>query len=339
MSVCVLAPRVSDAAPRRRDEGPLFTPIDTGQAAAADARALAAKGQCGKALEAFDRALHSSIDMTLRRDRGLCHETLDHPFPAMDDYRAYLTANPDAADADDIRTRLERLELETGVGGPSPNAPKSSEDIPAEPALADESAPGTSDTGKRKAVAKKTYDDEEAAYHKYDQALSSPLRRGTGGILGIYSDGRGWTNAGNTLGSFEIGGQVRWSFSQVSALYGQIGYVTYQQGLENIGSSAESAGGLALGIGFEIRIRLDNNATNQILVGPLVEYQYVTNSILNIASNLLVPEGKVGYRHIFGYGFGLELTADAGSPVLLQSSRGGFEGAIWGGTVAILLTF
>jgi hypothetical protein len=33
---------------------------------------------------------------TLRRDRGPRHERLGHPYPARDDYRAYLTAEPNA---------------------------------------------------------------------------------------------------------------------------------------------------------------------------------------------------------------------------------------------------
>jgi hypothetical protein len=342
ISVCVLAPVPAQAAPKRRDEGPLFTQVDTGQAAAAEARALAAKGQCEKALPVFDRALRSSIDVAVMRDRGLCQEQLGHPFPASDDYRAYLTAMPDAQDASDIQDRLDRLEVQTGVGGPASNpAPhRSAEDVPDERALADESAPGTSDTGKRKAVAKKTYDEEEAAYHRYDQAMSSPLRRGTGGIFGIYTDGRGSTTSGNTVPSFELGASIRWSFSQVSTLYGQIGYVTYQEsGVDGVASTGISASGLALGIGYEIRIRLDEGATNAFLLGPIVEYQYITNGNTNQALNFLIPEGKLGYRHIFGYGFGLELTGDVGTTVVLQSQNGGVNGVIWGGSLALLLSF
>ena len=51
-------------------------------------------GDCAGAIEVFDAALRSSIDSTLHRDRGLCHEKLGHAYPAIDDYRAYLTARP-----------------------------------------------------------------------------------------------------------------------------------------------------------------------------------------------------------------------------------------------------
>src|SRR5947209_7898992 len=53
-------------------------------------------GDCAAALDAYDVALRTSIDPALRRDRGLCHEQLGHPYPAIDDYRAYLTARPNA---------------------------------------------------------------------------------------------------------------------------------------------------------------------------------------------------------------------------------------------------
>src|SRR5580704_11205041 len=67
------------------------------------ARSRMRNGDCAGALEAFDAAIMHSIDPTLQRDRGLCHEQLGHPYPAIDDYRAYLTAEPDAADAEGIR--------------------------------------------------------------------------------------------------------------------------------------------------------------------------------------------------------------------------------------------
>jgi tetratricopeptide (TPR) repeat protein len=330
------------AAPQRRDQGPLYTQIDTGQAAAANARALARKGQCDKALAAYDQALHSSIDMTLRRDRGLCHEALGHPYPAMEDYRAYLAVTPDAADSADIQARLDRLELATGVGGPSVNPPsqKSAEDVPEEAALADDATPGTSDNGKRKSILKRTYDEEEGAYRRYDQALSSPLRRGSGGIFGLYSDVRAWSVSGNTVPSVEVGGSIRWAFDHFNSLYGQIGYVSYQPGgLGEIGSTGGvNFGGIALGIGYEFRLRLDENATHSLLFGALIEYQRTTESNLNTVLNIMIPEGKFGYRLVIGYGFGIEITGDLGTNLLLESG-GGAKGVLAGGSLALLLAF
>src|ERR1700677_198649 len=62
-----------------------------GSQAADRARARMKSGDCPGALDAFDAALSQSHDPTLYRDRGRCHEKLGHPFPAIDDYRIYLT--------------------------------------------------------------------------------------------------------------------------------------------------------------------------------------------------------------------------------------------------------
>ena len=67
---------------------------------AADARKRMAAGDCDGALTSFDAALRTNReDPTLYRDRGSCHEKLGHPYPAIDDYREYLT------DAPRLRTR------------------------------------------------------------------------------------------------------------------------------------------------------------------------------------------------------------------------------------------
>src|SRR5690349_21297769 len=49
---------------------------EAGGAEAQAARGRARAGDCAGALAAFDLALRTSIDPTLRRDRGLCHENL-----------------------------------------------------------------------------------------------------------------------------------------------------------------------------------------------------------------------------------------------------------------------
>jgi hypothetical protein len=339
--VLLSLPAYAQAAPRRRGEGPLYTQVDTGQQAAATARALAAKGNCAAALEAFDRALYSSIDMAVRRDRGLCHEQLGNVFPAMDDYRAYLFVQPDAPDSDDIRERLERLEAQTGMGGPAQDGPapkKSAEEVPEE--HADLSAPLTSDDGKGKPDkrnATKTYDQEEAAYHRYDDAISSPLRLGAGGIFGAYGDGR----VASGIGGYEIGASVRWSVAQTSTFYGQIGYVSYEsnEGLTPIsgGGAPISAGGVGLGLGYEFRIRLDQYMTNAILIGALVEYQHVIDTVLG-PGNLFIPQGRVGYRHVFGHGFGLEFIADVGRVISVAPDVIS-DGMDYGGSIGLVIGF
>src|SRR5579863_3474445 len=67
-------------------------------------------GDCAGALDAFDAVLRTAVDPTVNRDRGLCHERLGHTYPAIDDYRVYLTRQPDAPDAEGIRQRLVHLE-------------------------------------------------------------------------------------------------------------------------------------------------------------------------------------------------------------------------------------
>jgi hypothetical protein len=59
------------------------------------ARERARQGDCAGALKLFDQALQSSTDLTLDRrivvrlyrDRGMCHEKLAQPYPAIEDYR------------------------------------------------------------------------------------------------------------------------------------------------------------------------------------------------------------------------------------------------------------
>jgi hypothetical protein len=95
-------------------------------AAAANARARARSGDCKGALDAFDTSIRYWQEPTLRRDRGLCHEQLGNPYPAIEDYRAYLTGAPQATDYDQIKARLDALIAQYGDGQPSPQS-KSSE--------------------------------------------------------------------------------------------------------------------------------------------------------------------------------------------------------------------
>jgi len=98
-----------------------------GEADATTARRFASEGRCDEALALFDNAVEArSGDASLRRDRGLCHERLAHPAPAIEDYRAYLSMEPTAPDAGPIRARLDALEQNevetTGTPGPTDKA-------------------------------------------------------------------------------------------------------------------------------------------------------------------------------------------------------------------------
>src|SRR4051794_22949687 len=119
LSVVVL-PDVAGAAPHDKSNSQFqLRKDDPGGAESTVARSRPRSGDCAGPLPSFDAAVRITIDPSLRRDRGLCHEKLGHPYPAIEDYRAYITARPDANDADQIRDRLARLEEQTGQGGPS----------------------------------------------------------------------------------------------------------------------------------------------------------------------------------------------------------------------------
>jgi hypothetical protein len=95
-----------------------------GESDAATARRLASMGRCDQALAPFDAAIESRAeDASLRRDRGSCHDRLNNPAPAIEDYRAYLSMDPTAPDATSIRTRLDALEAtEPAASGGAPSA-------------------------------------------------------------------------------------------------------------------------------------------------------------------------------------------------------------------------
>ncbi|HEV3193203.1 MAG TPA: tetratricopeptide repeat protein, partial [Polyangiaceae bacterium] len=89
-------------------------------------RARMRRGNYAGALDAFDEALRTSMDATLYRDRGLCHEKLGQPYPAMQDYRTYLANSPQAPDSEAIGGRLR--DIEDQVAGRAPSV--ASDDAP-----------------------------------------------------------------------------------------------------------------------------------------------------------------------------------------------------------------
>ncbi|HXX67022.1 MAG TPA: tetratricopeptide repeat protein [Polyangiaceae bacterium] len=90
------------------------------------ARDRMSSGDCAGALDAFDQALEEQrSDPSLYRDRGTCHDRLGHPYPAIEDYRMYLTLAPDATDAAAVRSRLHELQDQVAGRVPS-SAPEGS---------------------------------------------------------------------------------------------------------------------------------------------------------------------------------------------------------------------
>jgi hypothetical protein len=214
-----------DAVAQKVTSAPILTTTPSSSAAAARARAR--KGDCAGALDAFDQALRTSTEPELLRDRGMCHESLGHPHPAIDDYRAYLTARPDAPDADDVRARLAKLESEVGILAPEPAAPADKSGVKVSVSLG---ASGGTEGGK------KTLDTIENDERLDLEADESPLRRGKGFIIGV---GVGAQHYGKSeLGWTEtVGLDLRGSISRVSTLFVTFGFAH----VNSTGSSSELA--------------------------------------------------------------------------------------------------
>lgn len=331
-------------------QGPLAVHRDPAAEAIYLGRTRMAKGDCPGALEAFDAAMRTSIDSTVRRDRGLCHEQLGHPFPAIDDFRAYLAAFPDASDSEDIRARLNQLEVANGLGGTgtggssAPGATVANgtsrrtadhEDPFAvdvrDPNATSASAEQVAGSGDRRRSG--NYDQEQALNERWDEAEGSPLRRGTGLTFGVF--GRGFVGLTNGVSGYGVGATLRGSLGQASTVFGEVGYVAYRSGSD--AASGERAGGLSLGLGYEARIRLDQFASNAIVLAGSVSYERITDTNTNVVGDLVDPRVKLGYRHVFGPGFGLELAAEVAQP--LDVDTGSSSVTFIGGTLALLVGF
>ncbi len=329
--------------PRQAPPGPLVIHRDPAEGAVGVGRARMSKGDYAGALEAFDAALRTSADPVLHRDRGLCHEQLGHPFPAMDDFRYYLTALPDAPDSEDVRNRLNQLETANGLGGTgtgaaqSPGAARvsSHEDPFAVDAKNPKDTEGVAGSGDQARAG--NYDQEIAANERWDEAEASPLRRGTGLSFGVY--GRGFAGSTGGIAGYGTGATIRGALGPVSTLYGEIGYVSYQVGDPLTGIRD---GGVSVGFGYEARIRLDQLASNALILSIVVNYEHVTDANAAITMNpsptdYLDPRVKFGYRHVFGPGFGVEIAAEVAQPLDFENISS--QLTTFGGTGALLVGF
>jgi hypothetical protein len=348
--VTALSAGIADAAP----PGPANRPAqsssqfalrrdDAGGADAATARQRARAGDCAGALPAFDAAIRVTIEPTLRRDRGLCHEKLGDPFPAMDDYRAYVTARPDAPDADQIRDRLARLEEAAGVGARSAASfRESDESLHAGGSFSQGTQGGktSGSTGSVSASARKKREDAQLGpqpgepEHGYDyyaarervaeSAEISPLRYGTGWILGAflilprYFVGEG----ASTDLAYGVGGSVRYAWSPSMTFIAELGFA----GVGEAGQPTSSGGPLAF-VGVEGRVPLDTYATNQLYLGIGPGFERYTVSGTRVGNNIFEARARFGYRHVFGPSVALELGVDGG-PVYAKAE--GFDGHVRG---------
>jgi hypothetical protein len=332
---------------------------ETGGPAGVAARGKARGGDCAGALNLFDDALRTTVEPTLFRDRGLCHEKLEHVHPAMDDYRAYLVARPDAPDADQIRERLARLEgMEGGHenDAASPDRPPEKEDgasATASMSLNGEGASASASTkrggkghkGRSDVIGPKSGDQDARGFDAYaadertaDEAESSALREGTGFIAGAFIHvPRYFFGSGGTSDmAYAVGGTFRYATSASFTLVSEIGYA-------GIGTKGQigALGGPLLFLGGELRVPISSHAGDQIVLGagPGAEFYTVSNTKASL--NFWSLRLRGGYRHVFGPRVALEVLADGG-PVLLTSDVEGSTstfGGVLGGSVAFVAAF
>jgi hypothetical protein len=275
------------------------------------ARRKARANDCAGALNYFDQALKSTIDPEVYRDRGLCHEQLGHPFPAIDDYRYYLKWRSNAPDADQIRDRLGRLEEQAGVGGRDPNA--STSQSPDNPGVSAEASVGSAGVNaSTSGSSKQSMADFERDEKLAAAATGSPLRESSGWILGPYFGIRYSSNVssdltpngGSTvkLGTNEVlGGAIRYSFGKVSTIETEIGWV----GFNDIHVS-----GLGLYLGYEARFAISRYTSDAIILGFGAGYERYREGDTGDILNAFLPRAKLGYRHVFGEAIGLEFHGD-----------------------------
>lgn len=281
------------------------------------ARAKFAAGDCTAALDLFDQAIAHAADPALRRDRGICHERLGHTYPAIDDFRAYLSAVPHARDEGDIQARLAKLE---GREAPAPYV--APEDQPPE-------APKAKLSGK---TMYQIEDDER----RLGDAEASPLRRGTGFLLGAYFGVRTVADPGANywgLGQ-RVGLRLGWSPVRLNTFYIEGGFHWVDADRPSGMTGPEAL------IGWELRLPLDRYASHHILLGAGMGYERFVVGGTNAALSALSWRGKLGYRFVIGSGFGLSATLDAG-PLLAFGESGGAM-STWlnlGGTFGVDVAF
>jgi tetratricopeptide repeat protein len=291
------------------------------------ARAKMRSGDWAGALEIFDVALRTSTDPALRRDRGLCHERLGHAYPAIDDFRAYLTAAPEAADAEEIRQHLANLEQSTlGYSSASSDAPGDVE--------GGASASASVRAGKTSVSASTTLQGNKRDTMDYvereDDPLQTPLRRGKGyGLAPFFSEHKwgvsparlalnNYSNAGSSFGDGStwaecVGLEFRYSFGPASALVVEAGYEHFN----STGVDVAVVSGLTSQVAYEWRFPLDAEYGNQLILAPGLGYEHLVvqpgdaqNSTTSMGG--FVPRLRFGWRHLLAASAALGVSLDGG---------------------------
>jgi hypothetical protein len=282
---------------------------DLASGAGEQARSRARAGDCLGALDHFDRAIAVHPDPALVRDRGLCHDKLNHTYPAIRDYRAYLAERPDAPDADQVRTRLGALEGSVGI---------SKEDNKGDPA-------NVADTPAQRTALENLIEEERLS----DSAATSPLRKSSGFVLGIYGGMRTFFgNGGNSTSSssgalqpkingffdtgktdqlgYQVGISARYSAGTYFEVLGEGGLVSYGK----VGTQGAVSGPGFLLAG-QVRLPIGKYASDELIIGLGPGYERYSNKFSGTQS-VILGVGRLGYRHTFGANFGMELVGYGG---------------------------
>ena len=300
------------------------------------ARKRMANGDCAGALDAFDAALRTSTDPTLRRDRGLCHERLGHPYPAIDDYRAYLTVSPGATDADSVRERLEKLEQQTlGYSSASTDVPGDVEGGASQQASASQrrgtaKASASVSLGSEGVAGRGSEHREDLDYaEREDDPLQTSLKRGKGWSVAPFFSEHKWGVSPGGIASSSYSGSPfgdagTWSESVgIEARYsvGPSGALLLEAGYEHFNSTAiDSAvvSGLTSQIGFEWRFPLNPEYTNQLFLAPGLGFEHLVvqpGDAQSSSTSLggFVPRVRFGWRHLLAPSAGIDVSIDGGS--------------------------
>ena len=282
------------------------------------ARTRMRNGDCAGALDVFDAAISHSIDPTLRRDRGLCHEQLGHAYAAIDDYRAYLTAEPDAPDAEGIRGRLGRLE-QTTTGKSSTG----DDDTPPDSGVSASGSVtvGTAGSGGDVQVTTGGPPRDPMDYVEHDNdEMKSPLRRGKGFSVAPFFAEHKWFAPGSNFGDSQtwaecVGLQLRYSFGHTMTLFLEGAYQRFNS--TDTTAAVFTLQGLTSQIGLEFRVPLDVEYDNQLILAPGLGFEdwIATVNIAggaSVSEGALVPRARVGWRHMVQESAAFDLTLDGG---------------------------
>ena len=211
-----------------------------GEADAAEGRELAQQGRCEEALAAFDRSIrHRTEDATLRRDRGRCHDRLENPLPAIDDYRAYLSMQPDGPDAGEVRARLAALEKQHAEATEPPPEPK--------PRRAGEPT------------------EREATDSEREEEPEAPRRVPSHGwLLGVHLGGRDWVEQGMRGLTFSYG---------VEGGYAYLPIAEVDVRLTLLSTKDEDASGWGISAAHTWKIALDDERRGEVLFSVGAGYE------------------------------------------------------------------